>query len=157
MSAYILDRSQIRFLVSVAQLWEVSWFHAGAYRRIHRVDEAAAAACGQMLWDENVRSVRHRYPGELELPGPIDCDYQYGRHNLAWGFRLGGDLSLQVLRMLACYEYQACETPDWRDTEAYAFCRNLQAHAIRNLPGYDDAEPNVAAMEDATTAPVRIG
>ena len=31
----------------------------------------------------------------------------------------------------ACYRYQACESPDWEQTEAYAFCLALEQSPIK--------------------------
>jgi hypothetical protein len=42
-----------------------------------------------------------------------------------------------------CYAYQACETSDWHETEAYAIMQYLKQRAIRNLPGYDDAKGDI--------------
>lgn len=152
MSAYILDRTEIRFLVAAAQLWELSWWD-GTHHKIHRVDDAAAERAGQMLWAENVRSVSNRYPNSLDnLPGPCDRDYSYGKHSMRWSLCLATkahNLPLQVLRMLATYEYQTCEHPEWPDSEAYQFVRMLRAEAIRRLHGYDKAEPLLSAVEDA--------
>lgn len=44
-----------------------------------------------------------------------------------------------VLKAVTCYEYQACETPEWEDSEAFAFCQSLKDTCFRRLPGYEDA------------------
>jgi hypothetical protein len=43
------------------------------------------------------------------------------------------------LKAISCYEYQSCEHPGWRKSEAHAFCEALRDMAIGCLPGYDDA------------------
>jgi hypothetical protein len=150
MSAYIVTLEEIRFLVSAAQLWDLYWYHDGKANRIHRVDDGAAATAGQMLWDENIRSVDFRYRETTDRTA-----YVYGRHNCAWGFRIAGpNLAIQVLRLLATYEYQACETDNWPDTEAHAFCRMLRGEAIRRLPGYESANPNLSLLADNHVAKV---
>ena len=151
MSAYIVDRSTVRFLVSVAQVWELYWHDGTEGKRIHRTDELAAAKAGAMLWGENVRSVSHRYPNTPDnLPGPSDRDYSYGAHRLAWGFQLASqpNLPLQVFRALSELEYQSCEHPEWPTSEAFQFCRMLRIEACRRLPGYDSAEPATRLCED---------
>ena len=151
MSAYIVDRSTVRFLVSVAQLWELYWHDGQESRRIHRCDDEAAARAGAMLWAENVRSVAHRYPNTPnDLPGPSDGDYNYGAHRVTWSLQLASqrDLPLQVFRALSEYEYQSCEHPEWPASEAFTFCRMLRAEACRRLPGYDTARPATHLCED---------
>ena len=49
-----------------------------------------------------------------------------------------------ILSMLACFEYQSCETPDWYDgpihkNEARMLYERIKAAAIRALDGYEDA------------------
>jgi len=44
-----------------------------------------------------------------------------------------------TLSLISCYEYQSCEHPEWRTSEARAICEALRKLAIRNLPGYDEA------------------
>jgi len=39
----------------------------------------------------------------------------------------------RALAAVACYEYQACETDDFKSTLAYAFCRMIEAEAISEL------------------------
>lgn len=165
MSAYIVSREHIRFLVnaalsrSIVRMGSISWvwnidreragrclFHAGCGRReaglLPHGDLERAAEVGQMLWDENVASVRYRYPGVNELPGPADADYDYGRHQLSFAgvFEPGA-----VLKACDGYEYQACEHPGWSSSEAKAFIESLRGHAWRKVPGYEDAPWEVTA------------
>jgi hypothetical protein len=93
-------------------------------------------AVGAMLIAENRRSVSHRYPGERELPGPIDTSEL---DNYSFRHLVGYPDPLIVLKAIACFEYQACETEDWEESEAAAFCRALRHVCINRLPGYDDA------------------
>jgi hypothetical protein len=64
------------------------------------------AAVGQMLWDENVRSVNHRYDEQDEAEPytfrPIEVVLEpYG-----------------LLKQVKCYQYQSCEHPEWEGSEA---------------------------------------
>ena len=142
MSAYIVDRSTVRFLVSVAQLWELYWHDGQESRRIHRCDDEAAARAGAMLWAENVRSVAHRYPNTPnDLPGPSDGDYNYGAHRITWSLQLASqrDLPLQVFRALSEYEYQSCEHAEWSSSAAHDLCQRLIGWLTTRMPGYDAA------------------
>jgi hypothetical protein len=85
-----------------------------------------AGRVGAMLLAQNRYSVDFRY-AEEEIEEP----YLFTE--------LPGNPSpLLVLHAIAGYEYQACETPDWPQTEAYAFCAALRLLCINRLPGYDD-------------------
>jgi len=151
MSAYIVDREHVRFLVTAATSRVL--FHAhnhlswvfnvdrteSKYDRseIHACDQAAADRLGQLLWTANVDSVLYRYedcPVE-ELPGAADSPYAYGRHTPS---RLTID-PVAVLKAIAGYEYQSCEANTWTDSEACAFCEALRRAAINALPGYEEA------------------
>lgn len=84
-------------------------------------------AIGQKLLDENYRSVNHRY-GESEKAPIFQSVYPTRRHS-----------PIKIIKLCDCYGYQTCETPDWKDTEAYAIMQMLRERAIHNLPGYDEA------------------
>ena len=92
-----------------------------------------------MLVAENLRSVRFRYEDvkdDLEgLPGPIERDFIR-----AYTFERTQDMAtVAILKALDCYEYQSCETDDWPQSEAFAFCDSLGGSLVHRLPGYDDA------------------
>lgn len=108
---------------------------------------------GQMLVNENVTSVLYRYSesgrtyyygaehaAEMDddtietLPGPCDRYYmgpyvfEDPREEITPG---------AVFALLDCYDYQSCEHPEWRASEAYAFCRSLREAWCRRV---SDAE-----------------
>src|SRR5262249_54372168 len=82
---------------------------------------------GAMLLAENRRSVDHRY-NEQEWEQPYLFTELPGRPD-----------PVVVLKPVACYRYQSCEHPDWRTSDAAAFCDALQDRATRCLPGYATA------------------
>ena len=93
-----------------------------------------AGTVGAMLLAQNRRSVDFRYD-ETD----IEDVYLHSRSSER--------SPAAMLKAIDCYEYQACETPDWEDTEAARFCQALRAHLIRQLPDYDDAD--TWAIEEA--------
>lgn len=106
---------------------------AASFRqRVRQMEPSEATAVGRMLLLENAHSVSHRYKEPLDVP-----EYEYTRH--------GGLSPVAVLKALSGFEYQACEHPGWKGSEAYAFCDALRLEAIRRLPGYDAAEWEVTA------------
>lgn len=171
MSAYIVSRAHIRYLVSAAQSYtlfqhhgHLSWVwdidrNAGTYKRaeIHRGDSDRANAVGKMLWDENIRSVRYRYPNTENLPGPIGESYEYVHD---WTY--DGEQYVRVLHLLRidplavlkacdCLDYQSCEHPGWDGSEANAFLEALRKAAYRAIPGYENAAWHIADDDKAAT------
>ena len=47
---------------------------------------------------------------------------------------------VQVLKACNCLEYQSCEHPGWEDSQARANLEVIRAYAVRQLPGYEDAD-----------------
>jgi hypothetical protein len=97
-----------------------------------------------MLASANLASVTYRYPDLLQnpadTPGPVEqwwwtAPYRYrqARPDIIPG------RAVIVLASVACYEYQACEHPEWETSNARAFCEALRHTAIEHLPGYSDA------------------
>jgi hypothetical protein len=84
---------------------------------------------GQMLDAENVRSLAYRYRDD-DPPGESEFEYADPGRVLTPG---------EVFKALDHYEYQSCESPNWRQTEAYAFCRALRETACRFVDGYAEA------------------
>jgi len=98
---------------------------------------------GRMLIDECVTSVRHRYDATAEdedLPGPIS-QYWLGKYVFPEGEVMGdgGPTQVEGLKLIACYEYQSCEHPEWETSEAKQFCDALRKHLVEQLKGYDEA------------------
>ena len=82
---------------------------------------------GQVLTDENARSVAHRYSEPAE--------------EIAFSFNPFGPVpsAVETIKLCNCYRYQACETDDYEQTEAAAFINALRELAIACLPGYEAA------------------
>lgn len=134
MSAFICDRDHIVYLVQAANT-----------RRLNRyggknMTAEEMRAVGQMLWNENVRSVSHRYPNEptSDLPGP--CEEIYTIDESDFDRPLLTVDPVQVLKSCDCYEYQACEHPEWGESEAKRYIDGLRKRAWQSFPGYEDAE-----------------
>lgn len=144
MSAYIVDRDHIRYLVSAAVRLDrdaLRWFHANVWHELPTRDRERASQVGQMLWDENIRSIEGRYPGTKgkpdRMPGKSDDGMLVYSH--ASGDWPGPIDPVQVLKSCNCYEYQSCEHEEWSASEAHAFIEALRARAVRTLPGYEAA------------------
>jgi hypothetical protein len=162
MSAWIVDKAHIDLLVRVAldsgrdplRWWQVD--EEGKYagwRELDELgkgldDEARAASgvytpdeLGAMLWTENVCSVSYRYPSDspASRPGPLSDDidgeaisYQYV--NPGYTMTPG-----EAFRAIDCLDYQSCEHPGWRTSEAFAFLQALRERLCTQVDGYGSA------------------
>jgi len=131
MSAWIVYPDHVSYLVAGAlELAPDGFLVSGSDRLLtpHTKD-----AIGQLLMDENVRSVGYRYSRDTfdELPGPVDKtgirDYRHIELDLPFE-------PIVLLKQLDCYEYQSCECPDWPKTDAHAFCEAVRGLAEATLP-----------------------
>jgi hypothetical protein len=127
MSAFIVNNRTIN---AILQGKNFGAYPGNALRYMWRGEgrsiEGSVQKVGQVLVDENFRSVNFRY-NEDQKP---------------YAFRIIQDKSytpVEVISMCDCYNYQSCEAPLWKETEAYAIVNALRERAIRNLPGYAEA------------------
>jgi hypothetical protein len=149
MSAYIVDKNHIVYLVQAAMqnagghasYGPMHWYFGNPTQHdaIPSGDYIKAAEVANMLWRENIASVSYRYPEDktsATLPGPVDREEITERD-----FILGRIIRpVQVLKSCQCFDYQSCEHPGWKASEARAFIEALKARAINSLPGYEEAE-----------------
>ena len=142
MSAFILDVEHIHTLLMTGLEGAPLRWYFGNPTHCGELTADTASAVGQMLIDANIASVDHRY-----RESNIRIEYTYRRLRHA-GWNTG-----ELLSALHGYEHQACETPDWTSSEAYAFCRELERKLIRRVPGYTDGpwaiSPTVVPPERA--------
>ena len=131
MSAFVVHPEHINVLLWAGlkdpRLGALRWEHM---RPTHSTElqPETATEIGQILLDENVKSVNHSYGTEMYTPKL----YTY-RPPLQRGWT-----NVELLNALHCYQYQASEHPDWESSQAYAFCQALERRLIRRLPGYSD-------------------
>ena len=100
-----------------------------------------ATIYADILYQENIRSVRDRYPSDKwdELPGPIEIPIHIvvaPEDQVKAIYRLP---PVSILKMCDCLEYQSCETEDYRQTIAFDLLDNIRRAAIHCLAGYEDA------------------
>jgi len=133
MSAYLVPKSHITYLVEAGcRLPGLSdtlvWFFnvnretgESEWGELSGRDRAAANRVGQMLTDENQRSVNYRSE-ETDAPEAYAHECPVGEID-----------PVSVLAACNCYRYQACEHPGYDTSEAEAFVRALEAAAGRVL------------------------
>jgi hypothetical protein len=97
---------------------------------------------GFILWAENVASVHYRYPGEDidTLPGTYT---EQGQNEASQGYtfsRLGKlPTTIEAFKLISCLDYQSCEHPEWRESEAFRILEALKDALIGCLAGYSEA------------------
>lgn len=125
MSAYQVDRAHIATLASYAA--------GGTFKISRRFGDLVQIA--NQLAAENVESLKARYPNdEWEA-------HNFANENAVWNAaRLELHQPLVMIKAASCLEYQSCEHEGWIASEAYDILRQIVSAAIRDLPGYDNAE-----------------
>lgn len=132
MSAVVVGHAHIDALLTFASDNRVSYWN-GEERVSIRGEENAI---GCILLQENERSVRYRYDDAGDdLPGTIGETWK------DYEFRVYSEplTPVAILKGCNCYDYQACETDNYDQSEAYRIINAIRQAAIRKLPGYDDA------------------
>lgn len=148
MSAYVVDRQHIMYLVKAAASRQLNhgsdfrWTHNGKTHKLSGLvdGQEEEIRIANILWRENVKSVMYRYPDDTEdsLPGPIGETYwiTIDDLNMLWTVLK----PVQVIKSCHCYAYQSCEHEEWETSEAKAFVDRLIARETRRIPGYDDCQ-----------------
>jgi hypothetical protein len=125
MSAFIVDNAHIDVLVNAIAQYGVTPNNA------RRVDYRAL---GQLLWDENILSVDHRY----RESNPQD---RYILHTTE------GNLDpLAVLKAVDCYVYQSCEHREWEASDAHTWMTRLREAIYTTAPDYRTLVPSRFAV-----------
>ncbi len=138
MSAFVVSKSHINAMIHAGlavQYRPLTWYHNG---KAHILSNDTSNAVGQMLLDECVKSVCHRYDDSkiTNLPGPTNAEWLIP---FEYHFTYKRPTPIQALKLISCYEYQSCEHPEWKESEAHAFCETLRHCTIERLTGYEDA------------------
>ena len=127
MSAFMVPKRHIDFLITAGlEFGNSSPLRWG--RSSEELIPETASEFGSRLWAENRASVNYRY-SEDEEANPYEYERFPGRID-----------PVQVLKAIACYEYQSCEHPEWEGSDAKIFCDHLRKMAIGQLPKYKEAE-----------------
>lgn len=101
---------------------------------------------GRALWLANDESVRYRYR-ETDTPNLYLTELVTYKHVMT------RRPMVDVIKACHCFAYQACELPDWQSSWAKKACDAIEAIAIHSLPGYDAApwgipDPDGGARDD---------
>lgn len=128
MSAFQCCNTHINALVAAAfgEGIKKQWF--AVYNDGKRY-EMTERELGELLTEENAKSIAYRYPNEPK------ADVQFVPAQ-PYVFSL---TPVEVLKACDCYEYQACEHPGWERSVAAACVQRIRKDYIKKLAGYDEA------------------
>ena len=125
MSAFICNLSHITALAVYA-----------ARNRILGRDDAIGI--GELLHAENVASVNYRYR-EITRPAFRLCQWA-AFHPFP---------RVQIVKAALCLDYQSCEHPGWRSSEACRLLTAVIAGDDHRMPGYGDAQWEITPLGNA--------
>ncbi len=137
MSAFVVSHDHINALVTFLLDKKTSVYLRSQKRWIEATD-LTAQQIGEILLKENIRSVLERYPdckGGRDLPGVIGETVE----NYTFKRRSTPMKPVEILKSCSCLDYQSCETDDWSETDSYRIIKDIEAAAVRSLPGYEAA------------------
>lgn len=118
MSAYIVEQNHIEYLVDA--LFSPTNDMIPYLHHDLALDKATPDKVGQLLWEENHRSVNFRYKEKGETPR-----FKYR------GKCYASD-PLQVIKSIHCYNYQTCEHPEWETSGVKKILGRLE-HRINSI------------------------
>lgn len=134
MSAYVVSHRHINAILTFANRANAR-LCAGVMRYdASNVEDLQRMA--EILYAENVRSVNYRYRQPASLPGIVDET----ERDIVFNFVRDAFSPVDILRLCECYDYQACETPDYEASAAARIVNAIRHEAIRALPGYSNAK-----------------
>ena len=120
MSAYIVPFAHINYLAKFAEAFiQADHGKLSYYWNGERKNHGDADIIGQILWNENYRSVNYRYKEGSPAP-PFQSIPNSRKFDPALIFDAINGLS-----------YQSCECDNWEETEAWAILQALRVRACR--------------------------
>ena len=164
MSAYMVDKGHVAYLVESIIFRDLSRWPD----RREAWHQVAATALGQLLWDENQRSINARYPSTVgnmdSAPGVYATEgYKPYAHPSPFLLeQLPAPEAVQILKAIDCYAYQCCETEDWESSVACAIIGSLREQTMPRVQDYHHARKDAewgapTAWEEACAPAQRTG
>lgn len=137
MSCFLVGSDHIQYLVQAAKKYEACCKIAGEFVSMRNASDDQCQRLCTMLHEANAESYAYRYADNES----VQRDVRGARENpVAWEDNPFRHVeATQTLKALRCYEYQSCERPDWRESDAFLNYVQIMHAAIAHLPGYDKA------------------
>jgi hypothetical protein len=148
MSAFMVSKEHIDAIIAViaegpalSETTVQEWKSSIQYAKILPTNsENPLNDLGSLLVRENLSSIHYRYPDTVRnpenTPGPEE---RYWEKEYVYQRPARVPNVIEAFKINECYEYQACEHPGWKTSEAKKICDKLRAVLILALPGYNAA------------------
>lgn len=127
MSCYLVSDDHINAMISWAQWNNVEFRVKIGFEPACRVDYDFVR---QELRKTNEKSYQTRYAHRDDIS--MEHEPVIGKSGPALP-------AIEILKLCACYDYQACEFDGWKTSDAKAFVQYLRNEVTRALPGYEQA------------------
>jgi hypothetical protein len=135
MSAYIVDHATIHAIITWARRICISVPNLDGSPRWAPLNDLDPSEVGQLLLNENVKSVNHRYRAKDVPPA-----YAFREVHAIKRGNCNHILSaIDIIKCCNCLEYQSCEHPGWERSWAKRFLDHVVDSSFPQLPGYDAA------------------
>lgn len=135
MSAFLCDDCHLTALASFALQEKTQGYLAGPDASYHARHGEPLQTLGQRLKDENAANLYHLYGDRADdSPETWIGPFEPCRH--AHHARVE---PVAMLKAIACYEYQCCDRPEWKDSDVRSLLSRMRSAAIARLPGYEQA------------------
>jgi len=131
MSAFVVSDEHICALVSYGGIHDVRVFERDGGHVIAGNEQETA----EILLAANVASVNYRYDENEPVP-PIEFHFERPDERTA----------IEIIKACDCFDYQACERPDYRQSLAATIVEAIRENAIRAVPGYDEAPREIISQ-----------
>jgi hypothetical protein len=106
-------------------------------RGVCSIDDGGVALY-KMFAQENADSVEARYDEPTE-PVPVPERLVLP----AIPLRTVADVAAAI-KLVDCYEYQTNDAPDYEESDAASWCRNMRRELMQRIPGFCDAYMNAS-------------
>ena len=130
MSAFLMSNDEFNTIISHFidpnnRTGEGAWLKIGD--RYDYLSAQNSAEVAEILRAENVRSISAKYgDGNVE---PYEFEYIPSARKRPVG---------NIIGALDCYEYQACESDDWNESNALEIVQGLRKHLLKTIAEKDD-------------------
>lgn len=131
MSAFMCSEKHLTVLASYALRFNL--YGAGGISPEQPNREILAAAF-RLLARENGRSLDARYPGDSAKDS-----IELLRPSKGGAAEFLDFPAVAIVKLCHCYAYQACEHRGWAESFAKKLVDTIEAHAVRRMPGYEQA------------------
>src|SRR5258706_4215454 len=115
MSAFVVSGKHLNVIINAYR----------DYDQYHFLKEGVEEEIIKILHKEDVKSIRYRYPNDKF------CYRTPFFRKIAIA-----QTPVEIIKLCDCYNYQACETETYKESEAAKIIEQIRNSAIRQLNGY---------------------